>query len=292
MTLIESDISSPAGVADAYRGGSIDGVIHLAASCLVGESMQRPGLYYDNNVSRALRFLEDVAGRGVRRFIFSSTAAVYGDAVTSGGEPIREDHPRAPTNVYGETKLALERALDWYCRRTPMRAIALRYFNAAGADPAGDIGEDHEPETHLIPLIFKAALGSLPHVQILGRDYPTPDGTCLRDYSHVNDLADAHVLALRALDEGSAAGLRAYNLGAERAHSVLEMVAAAGRVSGRPIPTLDAPRRPGDPPVLLASSDRARRELGWSPTHSSLERILATAWRWHSGHPDGYGSDG
>jgi UDP-glucose 4-epimerase len=199
---------------------------------------------------------------------------------------IREDHPTEPTNVYGETKLVMERALRWYCARSGWRAISLRYFNAAGADPSGSIGEDHEPETHLIPLVMKAALGVIPSVTVLGRDYSTPDGTCLRDYIHVNDLAAAHRLALEALGGGNAFAV--YNLGSQTAVSVLELIEEARRVTGRPIRTVDGPRRPGDPAILLASSDRINRELGWHPTLSDLRTILSTAWTWHSAHPRGY----
>jgi len=202
--------------------------------------------------------------------------------------PIEEDHPCRPTNVYGETKLAVERALDWHARCAGLKAVSLRYFNAAGADPSGTIGEDHEVETHLIPLVCQAAIGKIPHVTIMGRDYATPDGTCLRDYIHVNDLARAHVLALESMTRDAHAGLRVYNLGAERAISVLEVVAAAGRIAGKSIPTVDGPRRQGDPPVLLASSARIRRELSWRPEMSDLDSILRTALTWHRSHPDGF----
>jgi UDP-glucose 4-epimerase len=289
--LVQGDIADPAALDAALARGPADGVIHMAASCLVGESMQRPGLYYENNVVRTLRLLELLAARGVKRFVFSSTAAVYGEPDAASAGPITEDCSTDPTNVYGETKLAVEKALSWYCRRAGLRAISLRYFNAAGADPAGDIGEDHDPETHLIPLVLRAALGAIPYVEILGRDYPTPDGTCLRDYIHVNDLAAAHVAALSSLEgaDTSDGALRVYNLGAQKASSVLEVIEAARRVTGRPIVTRDAPRRAGDPPVLLASSEKIRKELGWSPAMSDLDTILATAWKWHNGHPHGFG---
>jgi UDP-glucose 4-epimerase len=296
VPLTIGDVADPAALDAAIADRPVDGVIHMAASCLVGESMERPGKYYENNLVRTLRLLDNMAARGLRNFVFSSTAAVYGDPIATTGatrvEPIAEDHPCEPANVYGETKLAVERALSWHARCAGLRAISLRYFNAAGADPAGDIGEDHDPETHLIPLVMKTALGRLPHVTVLGRDYPTPDGTCLRDYVHVNDLADAHVLALGALGalgtperEG---GFRAFNLGAGSATSVLELIAAARRITGREIPLVDGPRRAGDPPVLLASSDRIRAELGWKPILSNLDTILATAWSWHLGHPGGF----
>ncbi|HEY3175165.1 MAG TPA: UDP-glucose 4-epimerase GalE [Candidatus Polarisedimenticolia bacterium] len=291
VRLIQADIADRGAVESAFGAGPLDGVIHMAASCLVGESMQDPARYYDNNVNRTLRFLDMLAEGGVRRIVFSSTAAVYGDPLAAAGARspvpvITEEHPTAPTNVYGETKLVIERALGWLCARAGWRAISLRYFNAAGADPSGAIGEDHAPETHLIPLVMKAALGIIPHVTVQGRDYPTPDGTCLRDYIHVHDLASAHLLALEALSGGT--GFAVYNLGAEKAVSVLELIEEARRVTGRPIPTLDGPRRPGDPAVLLASSDRIKRQLGWRPAHSDLATILSTAWTWHSTHPLGY----
>lgn len=288
--LVVGDIADEDALESAFRLGPFDGVIHLAASCLVGESMIRPAAYYENNVVRTLRFLDWVAGRrGIERFVFSSTAAVYGDPDLGSDRPISEDHPCSPTNVYGETKLAVERALDWFCRCAGLKAISLRYFNAAGADPAGDLGEDHEPETHLIPLVMRVALGAAPSLTIMGRDYPTPDGTCLRDYVHVSDLADAHVRALGALDGGEGR-LRVFNLGAGVATSVLDVVEAARRVTGCTIPCSDGARRPGDPPVLLASIERIRRELGWTPARSDLDTILETAWAWHRDNPRGYSS--
>ena len=289
VRIIEGDIADPQSVDEAIGDRPLDGVIHMAALCLVGESMRQPELYYDNNVVKTLRLLDLLGTRGVGRFVFSSTAAVYGDPVAGAGDSIDEDHRCLPTNVYGETKLVVERALSWYARRGDWKAISLRYFNAAGADASGRFGEDHDPETHLIPLICKAALGTIDHLQILGRDYPTPDGTCLRDYIHVSDLAAAHVLALEALAPESGRGeLAVYNMGAETAVSVLEMIKAAGRVIGRPIPVEDAPRRPGDPPVLRASSARIRKDLGWKPTTSDLDTILRTAWRWHERCPGGF----
>jgi len=303
VLVTQGDIGDPAALDEALQGRPVDGVIHMAASCLVGESMAEPAKYYDNNVVRTLRLLDHLLQRGVSRFVFSSTAAVYGepDPARPGGKvaPILEEHPCRPTNVYGETKLAIERALSWYARCAGLRAVSLRYFNAAGADPSADIGEDHEPETHLIPLVMRAALGraalgraalgQAPRVTVLGRDYATPDGTCLRDYIHVNDLADAHILALGALAAASwPAELRVYNLGAQKATSVLEVLTAARRITGREIPVEDGPRRAGDPAVLLASSERIRSDLGWRPVLSELDSILRTAWAWHSRHPSGY----
>ncbi len=297
LRFVEGDIADPQSLDRAMEGRALDGVVHMAASCLVGESMKDPVRYYDNNVVRTLGLLANLAARGVQRFVLSSTAAVYGDPTLpddAAMPPIQEDHPCQPTNVYGETKLAVERALDWHARCAGMKAVSLRYFNAAGADPSGTIGEDHDPETHLIPLVCQAAIGRISRVTIMGRDYPTPDGTCRRDYIHVNDLARAHVLALEALGaradarDAANAGLRVYNLGAERAISVLEVVAAAGRIAGATIPTVDGPRRPGDPPVLLASSARIRKDLGWRPSLSDLDSILRTALAWHRAHPDGF----
>ncbi|MGH9868354.1 MAG: UDP-glucose 4-epimerase GalE [Candidatus Polarisedimenticolia bacterium] len=289
VPLVVGDISDPRSLDACFQAEPVDGVIHMAASCLVGQSMTEPARYFDNNVARTLRLVESVMARGVNRFVFSSSAAVYGEPPADRAGGIDEETPCSPTNVYGETKLMVERALDWHARCAGLRAIALRYFNAAGAAPGGRMGEDHEPETHLIPLVCRAALGKIPAVTVMGRDYPTPDGTCLRDYVHVTDLADAHVKALAALESGPAdAGLKSYNLGAESAMSVLEVIAAARRVTGREIPVVDGPRRPGDPAVLLASSRRVRAELGWKPVSSDLTSIIKSAWDWHREHPDGY----
>jgi len=289
VSLVVGDIADARALDACFEAGPIQAVVHMAASCLVGESMHDPARYFDNNVARALKLVELVRERGVGTFVLSSTAAVYGEPLLSADEAIEEDLPRRPTNVYGETKLTLETALDWYARCTGLRAAALRYFNASGAAQGGDIGEDHDPESHLIPLACRAALGLIPEVVIMGRDYPTPDGTCLRDYVHVSDLADAHVRALAFLERGAAPGrLLAYNLGAERAVSVLEILDGVRRVSGRSVPAADGPRRPGDPAVLRASSRRIRAELGWAPAFSDLDTVLRSAWDWHRAHPHGY----
>ncbi len=286
--LIVGDVGDESAIEAAFVHGPFDGIIHLAASCLVGESMKHPGGYYDNNVARGLRLLDQaVERRGVRRFVFSSTAAVYGEPSLEGCQAIDEDRICLPTSVYGETKLAFERALHWYCRRRDLQAVSLRYFNAAGADPAGGIGEDHLPETHLVPLVMGAALGRIPHVTVLGSDYRTPDGTCLRDYIHVSDLAAAHVLAMESAPDPDGS-MRIYNLGAEKATSVLEVIEAARRITGREIRVKEGARRPGDPPVLRASSSRIRKDLGWSPHLSDLDTILSTAWDWHKSHPEGF----
>lgn len=292
VSLVVGDIADARAVDACFEAGPVHAVVHMAACCLVGESMQEPARYFDNNVARALRFLELVRERGVEVFVLSSSAAVYGEPRLEPGDAIGEDAPRRPTNVYGETKLILETALDWYARCTGLRAAALRYFNASGAAPGGGHGEDHDPETHLVPLACRAALGLVPEIVVMGRDYPTPDGTCLRDYVHVADLADAHVRTLALLERGTPSGrLLAYNLGAERAASVREVIDLVRRVSGREFRVVDGPRRPGDPAVLLASSRRIRAELGWAPAVSDLETIVRSAWEWHRSHPHGYVRD-
>ena len=246
-----------------------EAVIHLAASSLVGESISSPHLYFQNNIVNGLNLLEAMRECGLRRLVFSSTAAVYGTPATV---PITEDAPLAPTNPYGESKLAFERMLRWYDEAYAMRYVSLRYFNAAGATAIN--GEAHDPETHLIPNILKVARGESSHVQIFGEDYDTPDGTCIRDYIHVSDLADAHLLALGAMEKSS----QTYNLGYGSGYSVAEVVEMARQVTGRWISTESSPRRPGDPPVLIASSDKIRRDLGWQPRLSELDQILESAW--------------
>jgi UDP-glucose 4-epimerase len=280
--LIEGDIRDTGRVREAIRESGATAVMHFAAWLSVGASVHDPAGYYQNNVGGALSVLDAMRAQRVGRFVFSSTAAVFGNPVRT---PIAEDHPKAPINPYGETKLAVERALPHYERAYGIRWMALRYFNAAGADPEGDIGEDHDPETHIIPLALAAATGGAP-LTVFGGDYPTPDGTCLRDYIHVSDLADAHVLAVAKLASGGASA--AYNLGNGRATSVREVIAAAERVtSGKAQWTL-GPRRDGDPAILLASSECIQRELGWRARFDALETIVETAWRWRSRRPDGY----
>lgn len=259
-----------------------DAVMHFAAWLAVGESVRRPVDYYQNNVAGTLSVLEAMRDAGVTRFIFSSTCAVYGEPDTV---PMTESLPTQPINAYGETKLTIERALPHIERAHGIKWIALRYFNAAGAHPDGTIGEDHADEIHLIPLAIRAATGGTP-LKVFGEDYPTPDGTCLRDYIHVCDLAEAHVLALRALDNGAPSG--AYNIGTGTPHSVKSVIDTVSRVVGRPVAWQSAPRRPGDPAVLYASSDRAQRDLGWTPRYADLEAIVRHAWQWHSTHPRGY----
>ena len=256
--------------------------MHFAAWLLVGESVSRPVEYYDNNVGGALAVLGAMADAKVPAFIFSSTAATFGEPERA---PIDEDHPQRPINTYGETKLAVERALPHFERAYGIRSVVLRYFNAAGADPDGIIGEDHRPEVHLIPRAIDAILGAEP-LSIFGDDYPTPDGTCLRDYVHVVDLADAHLLALAHLQGGGSS--RAYNLGIGRPFSVREVLLAVEAVAGAPVPHTMGPRRPGDPAVLYASADRIRRDLGWAPVYLDLRTIVDTAWQWRRRHPGGY----
>lgn len=262
----------------------VEAVMHFAAHSQVGESVRLPSDYYRNNVVNGLNLLDAMIESQVPYLVFSSTAAVYGEPQEF---PIQETHPANPTNPYGATKLALEEAMGWYGEAYGLKWTSLRYFNAAGADPAGDIGEDHTPETHLIPLALKVALGELPHLEVYGNDYPTPDGTCVRDYIHVNDLAQAHVLALDALAGGGPSTV--YNLGNGSGYSVLEVIRAAEEVVGMTLPVRLTDRRPGDPAMLVAASDKIKRELGWQPEHPGLKDIIATAWRWHLSHPRGFG---
>ncbi|MGE5593967.1 MAG: UDP-glucose 4-epimerase GalE [Betaproteobacteria bacterium] len=283
--LVVGDTGDAAALGAALSSSKFDVVMHFAAYTSVAESMRDPAKYYHNNVAKGLVLLEAMRKAGVGGIVFSSSAAVYGDP---DRVPIEEDADCRPTNVYGETKLMFERVLAAYDRAYGMRYIALRYFNAAGADPAGDIGEDHDPETQLIPLVLMTALGLRPRLEVFGTDYDTSDGTCVRDYIHVCDLASAHVLAAEALVAGC--GSRAYNLGNGRGYTVRQVIETACRVTGRDIPVVDAPRRPGDPAVLVASSDRITRELGWKPRYADLEAIIATAWEWHRHHPHGYAS--
>jgi UDP-glucose-4-epimerase GalE len=254
-------------------------VLHFAALTSVGESVADPGPYYDNNLGGALALLEAMRRAGCPAVVFSSTAAVYGDPAVPGA-PMDENHPLAPVNPYGRAKLAVERMLADYGAAYGLRHMSLRYFNAAGADPEGELGEEHDPETHLVPLAIGAALGTRGPLRVFGQDYPTPDGTCVRDYVHVADLARAHVLALGHLARGGPSG--ALNLGTGRGNSVREVLAAVERASGRPVPCEPAPRRAGDPGALVAAAGRARAVLGWSPDLTDLDSIVSTAWRWHA----------
>jgi UDP-glucose-4-epimerase GalE len=273
--LIEGDIRDVDTVRRALRDTGASAVMHFAAWLNVAESVGDPVAYYRNNVMGTLATLEAMAAESCRRFVFSSTCAVYGEPVET---PISETHPTAPVNAYGQTKLAIEHALPHYERAYGLRSVRLRYFNAAGADPDGELGEEHSPEIHAIPRAIDAATGG-PEFTVMGTDYPTPDGTCLRDYIHVTDLADAHVRALRRLEAGGPS--QSYNLGTEHPTSVREIVAAVERVTGRTVASSVGPRRPGDPAVLYASAQRAREDLGWVPTRPSIDTIVADAWRWH-----------
>ncbi len=278
--LVVADLRDRATLCGTLRGRRIDAVVHMAADSLVGESVSRPDKYYDNNVVAGLNLLAAMVDCDVRRLVFSSSAAVYGEPVR---QPISEEDPTCPGNPYGETKLALERALGWYDRAFALRSVSLRYFNAAGASER--CGEDHEPETHLIPLVLQAAAGQRSAVALFGEDYPTPDGTCVRDYVHVVDLARAHVLALGVTGERSST----YNLGCGgEGYSVRQVIEAARAVTGRTIPVRREARRAGDPAVLVADSTKIRTELGWRPEYEALETIVASAWRWMREHPTGY----
>ncbi len=279
------DLRSSEDLERVFRKYPIECVMHFAAFIFAGESMRHPAKYYDNNVLGCLRLMEAMRAHGVSQIIFSSTAAVYGDPVQI---PIPEDHPLAPTNAYGETKRVMEGMLHWYEQAYGLRYVALRYFNAAGADPDGELGEDHRPEEHLIPLVLFAGMGKREHIAVFGTDYDTPDGTCIRDYIHVADLCEAHYLALQWLRSGAPS--RVYNLGNGQGYSVLEVIRAAEAVIGKPIPTVYAPRRAGDPVRLVASSERARRELGWQPRYPQLHTMIEHAYRWFLKHPEGYSS--
>ena len=283
--LVEGDVRETARLEAALRDHGISEVMHFAALLSVEESVRDPARYYEHNVRGALSVLDAMRARGVNRLVLSSTCAVYGNPVAT---PIGEEHPTDPINAYGDSKLAVEHALRHYGRAYGLRSIALRYFNAAGADADGDLGEDHDPEIHLIPRAFDAARGGAP-LQVFGDDYPTADGTCQRDYVHVTDIADAHVRALDALGTRDGDAARVYNLGTGRPHSVREVIRSVERVTGRRVPAVLAPRRPGDPPVLFAASERIARDLEWRPAHTELDDIVATAWRWHERHPEGFG---
>jgi UDP-glucose 4-epimerase len=281
---VQGDLLEADQLRQTLNDNRIDAVIHMAASSLVGESVQEPSKYYHNNVVAGLVLLDALRECGIRRIVFSSTAATYGEPEE---QPIRETTPTNPTNTYGETKLAFEKAMHWYERAHGLRYASLRYFNAAGATE--NCGEDHDPETHLIPITLQAAAGKRPHVEIYGDDYPTEDGTCIRDYIHVVDLARAHILALDVLSERSAI----YNLGCGGdGYSVREVIETARRVTGKEISVRMGPRRPGDPAVLIASSDKIKSELGWQPQFQDLGLIVESAWKWMRAHPDGYVNHG
>lgn len=272
---MQVDLADRPALDRLFAQRSIDAVMHFASFIQVGESVKEPAKYYENNVTNTLNLLDAMVAHGIKRFIFSSSAAVYGNPITV---PIPEDHPKHPINPYGRTKWMVEQILDDYDRAYGLKSVSLRYFNAAGADPGGQLGERHEPETHLIPLILRAASGRAPDIKVFGRDYDTPDGTCVRDYVHVADLCDAHRLALDHLLNGGVSAV--YNLGNGNGFSVAEVIAATERVTQRNIPVTDAARREGDPPRLVANATRARAELGWQPQFNELDAIIAHAWAW------------
>ena len=276
------DLRDGAFLERVFAENDIDGVINFAACSLVGESVTDPLKYYGNNVAGSLSMLSAMKNRGVKRIVFSSTAAVYGEPEK---QPICETDRTDPTNPYGASKLAIEGMLKWCDRAYGIRYAALRYFNAAGSNTDVGIGEDHDPESHLIPLVMKTALGQRSHIGIFGDDYPTADGTCIRDYIHVRDLAEAHLLALEYLEREDASGI--FNLGSGAGYSVREIIDTARRITGKEIPASVEPRRAGDPSVLIASNEKAAAVLGWKPKRG-LEEIISDAWAWHSGHPDGY----
>ena len=279
---IEGDLSDQKKLKETFQAYQIDTVIHFAADSLVGESVQNPLKYFNNNVKNSLNLIEIMEEFKVKKIVFSSSAAVYGEPKEI---PITEEHPCAPTNPYGETKWIFEKVLQAYHDSKKLNFISLRYFNAAGADPEGGLGEDHSQETHLIPLVIRTALDGT-SVPVYGTDYNTPDGTCIRDYIHVTDLANAHILALRKLEKEKMSGI--YNLGNGNGYSVREVIETVKKVTGRKVAAVNSPRRPGDPARLVASSDKIKKELGWIPKYPDLETIVETAWEWHKNHPKGY----
>ncbi|WP_426957527.1 UDP-glucose 4-epimerase GalE [Muricoccus radiodurans] len=282
VPLIVRSIADPGALTDVFRGAPFDGVLHFAALSLVGDSMKRPLHYLAENLANTARLAEAAVDHGCTRFVLSSTAALFGQGSNA---PIDEKTPYGPASAYGESKGMAERALEWADRQHGLRSACLRYFNAAGADASGRIGEDHDPETHLIPNAIRAALGHGPALTVFGQDYPTPDGTPIRDYIHVTDLAEAHLLALDHLDR---AGSCRFNVGGGHGCSVKEVIAAVERVAGRPVPHRFGPRRQGDPSILVASSGALQKATGWQPRHSSIDNIVRTAWAWHAAHPRGY----
>ncbi len=279
---VQGDTLDRAALDAALSGEPFDAILHFAAFIEAGESMREPGRFFRNNVTGALTLVDAAIAHGVPRFVFSSTAGVY----ASKDGPLEETDPVGPSSVYGATKYMVEQALEWYHRIHGLRVAILRYFNAAGA--AGARGEAHQPETHLLPLVLQVALGQRESIAIFGDDYPTPDGTCVRDYIHIEDLASAHVLALHGLDQRP---FMRYNLGNGAGYSVLEVIETARRVTGHPIPAEVRPRRPGDPAMLIAGSGKIQAELGWQPQHPDLEEIVASAWQWHVEHPVRYGDE-
>ena len=280
----QADIRNGEALDKIFEENQIESVVHFCAYSLVGESMEKPLKYFDNNVGGMISLLEAMQRHDIKRIIFSSTAATYGEPKKV---PILETDPTIPTNPYGESKRIMEKMMNWVSRLHDIRYVSLRYFNVAGAWHDGSIGEDHKCETHLIPLILQVPLGKREHITIYGDDYPTQDGTCIRDYIHTEDLARAHILALEYLRNGGESNI--FNLGSGDGYSVMEMITAARKVTGHPIPAVIGKRRPGDPAKLVADSSKAQEILKWKPEVTRMEDIIATAWKWHSSHPNGYG---
>lgn len=279
----KGDIRDKSFLDDLFKKEKIDAVVHFAANSLVGESMTEPLKYYDNNLYGTMVLLKSMVENGIDKIVFSSTAATYGEPENI---PILESDRTEPTNTYGETKLSMEKMFKWVSKAHNLRYVSLRYFNACGAHVSGEIGEAHNPESHLIPIILQVPNGKRETVSIFGDDYPTKDGTCIRDYIHVTDLAQAHILAVEYLRKGNPSDI--FNLGNGIGFSVKEVIDTARKVTGHPIPAVVSPRRAGDPAQLIASSEKAKSVLGWKPEHADLEEIIATAWKWHKNHPDGF----
>ncbi|AGB41275.1 UDP-glucose-4-epimerase [Halobacteroides halobius DSM 5150] len=280
---VEGDLADKELLTTTFKDYNIDAVIHLAADSLVGESMEEPAKYYQNNMVNGLNLLDVMVENNVKNIVFSSTAATYGDV---DHIPITEDLPKEPTSVYGRSKLFFEQIMQDYDQAYNLKYISLRYFNASGADESGQIGEDHNPETHLIPIVLQKALGQRDKLAIFGTDYPTRDGTCVRDYIHVTDLAQAHILGIEALADGKESSI--YNLGNGDGYSVKEVIETASEVVGKEIEAIAGERRAGDPATLIASSEKIKKELGWKPQYGDLKTIIATAWQWHKNHPQGF----
>lgn len=282
-TFYQGDIRDKDFLTNVFSKENIEAVLHFSANSLVGESMQKPLVYYDNNVYGTQVLLQVMNEFHVKHIVFSSTAATYGEPEQV---PINESMPTNPTSAYGETKLAMEKMMHWAEVAYDLKYVSLRYFNVAGARDSGEIGEDHQPETHLIPIVLQVALGQREHIAIFGDDYDTPDGTCIRDYIHVEDLIDAHILALQYLKNGGQSEI--FNLGSNQGFSVKEIIETAREVTGHPIPAKISERRPGDPSTLIAASDKAKKVLGWKPSRTDIQQIIKDAWNWHQNNPSGY----
>ncbi|HAM39388.1 MAG: UDP-glucose 4-epimerase GalE [Elusimicrobia bacterium RIFOXYC2_FULL_34_12] len=280
---VKVDLLNKNELEDVFKNSKIDAVVHFAADSLVGESVENPSKYFKSNMIASLNLLDAMLKYDVKKIVFSSSAAVYGEPDRI---PIQENNKTFPTNPYGETKLMFENAIKWYDNAYGIKYVSLRYFNAAGAHISGKIGEDHAPESHLIPIVLQAVLGQRPHVQIFGTDYETKDGTCVRDYIHITDLAMAHILALKRLEKGGDSAI--YNLGNGEGFSVREIIKVAEKVTGKKINTKDTPRRAGDPAVLIATSEKIKKELNWAPKYNDINTIVETAWKWHKSNPKGF----